>query len=453
MKVSGWRWLAASSLLLVLTANAETRPQYGGMLRMMMREAPATLDPADNAQPDSFARRNVTLLIFDTLVTIGENSRVQPSLAVSWQAAGNQGWKLRLRRGVKFQDGSPLTADEAAASLRAANSSWQITVEGDSLLIENSSSADLPAELALGRNAIVKRNPDGSLSGTGPFQVSEWQPGKKLILSANEDCWRGRPFLDGVELEMAKSFRDQMAAAEMGKADLIEVAPEQEHRISPDAHDVLKSMPVQLLALLFTHPVASNDEKVLRDVLALSVERGSIRNVLLQGAGQPAGGILPTWMSGYGFIFPTEVDLTRARQLRAQFRSVPTWTIGYDPSDPLGRLIADRIALNAKDAGLQLQPTSSAPADVRLVQIPMLSSNAWIALAGVAEMSGSPMAKSQGSSAADLYSAEQAVLAARRVIPLSHLPVTYAGSPRMKSWTVRPEGTIDVSNAWLGSAR
>ena len=82
-------------------------------------------------------------------------------------------------------------------------------------------------ELALPRNAIAKRKPDSKPSGTGPFHVVDWQPGKKLTLAAEEGYWRGRPFLDGIEIEMGQSFRDQMTALELGRADLVEVAPEQ----------------------------------------------------------------------------------------------------------------------------------------------------------------------------------------------------------------------------------
>ena len=94
-----------------------------------MRAAPTSLDPAYSSQADSFARRSLTLLMFDTLVTLDESGRVQPSLAASWQASsgnssgsssgnsgGNQRWQFRIRHGVKFHDGTPLTAEIAAAS-------------------------------------------------------------------------------------------------------------------------------------------------------------------------------------------------------------------------------------------------------------------------------------------------------------------------------------------------
>jgi peptide/nickel transport system substrate-binding protein len=450
-----WRWFVVSSMMVaVLAARAETRPQYGGVLHVAMRAAPMSLDPADGAQPDSFARRSLSMLMFDTLVTTDENGRVQPSLATAWQALpGSNRWQFRIRHGVMFHDGTPLTAESVAASLRTANPSWNVITEADSVIIEwGSSNPDLLAVLALPRNAIAKRTADNKPSGTGPFDVADWQPGKKLALAAEENCWRGRPFVDAIEVEMGESYRDQMTALELGKADLVEVAPEQTHRVSQERRRLASSPPVELIALVFNRDAASPEEKLLRQALALSVERASIRSVLLQGAGQPTASILPNWMSGYGFVFPTDADLPRARQARQQVRSIPTWTLGYDGTDPLARFSAERIALNAKDAGLLLQPTPAATADLRLLRIPLASIDPWIALADVASLAGLPLGKKPGG-VEDLYASEVALLATQRVIPLFHLPVSYASTSSLKNWSLRPDGSWTLADAWLANAR
>jgi hypothetical protein len=256
---------------------------------------------------------------------------------------------------------------------------------------------------------------------------------------------------------MGKSFREQMTALELGKLDLVEVAPEQVHqfsqsRVSQEGR-LASSTPMELLALLFTRDVASPEEKLVREALALSVERGSIRSVLLQGAGQPTAGILPNWMCGYGFVFPTDADLPRARRAREQVRTMPTWTIGYDGGDAVARLLAERIALNARDAGLSLQPTPAASADLRLVRIPLASLDPWIALANVATLTGTPAGKVRGGSVEDLYASEVALLATLRVIPLFHLPVSYAASASLKHWGLRPDGSWTLAEAWLGVGR
>ncbi|MGH9496240.1 MAG: ABC transporter substrate-binding protein [Candidatus Sulfotelmatobacter sp.] len=448
MKHFGWKWLAASSLLIAaLAANAEIRPQYGGVLRVAMRAAPASLDPAERNVADSFGRRNLTSLIFDTLVTMDDAERVRPVLAESWQALGNQQWRFRIRRNVKFHDGTPLTAESVAASLRFANPSWKVTADADWVMIQGEFSEEqLLAELTLPRNAVVKRD-SGQLTGTGPFHIVEWQAGSALTLTADENCWRGRPFLDGIEVEMGKSYRDQMTALQLGRADLIEVSPEQTHRISQEGRRIASSMPIELVAVWFARDAASADEKLLRSALELSVERSSIRDVLLQGAGEPAGSVLPGWMSGYGFVFSTAADLAKARQLRAQVAAIPNWKLGYEADDPLAGLLTERLALNGRDAGLSLRTTPSSGADLRIARVP-LEHDGWAALSDIAEQVGAPLTKKYGS-LEELYAAERGLLASGKLIPLLHLPVSYASAPHLRSWKVRPDGMLNLEDAWL----
>ena len=455
MRRFGWRWLAASSLLLALLgASAETRPQYGGTLRVTLHSAPVSLDPTDASQPDSFARHTVSALLFDTLITTGADGRVEPSLATSWQLVARGRWQLRLREGVKFHDGSALTAEIASASLRVSNPSWNVTVSGGSVIVEaDISERELLAELSLQRNGIVKRNSANGLSGTGPFHIVDWQAGKRLTLAAEENYRRGRPFIDGVEIEFARGMRDQLAALDIGKADLIEVAPEQARRVSIGNHHPASSLPTELWAVVFNHESSSEQETGLREALGLSVERGSMRSVLMQGAGQPAGSVLPTWMSGYGFVFPTDADLSRARHLREQVRAIPIWTLAYDGSDGLARLVAERIALNAKDAGLMLQPTSNANADAQLERIPLASADPWVTLRAVSAATGLPTPISGEASAEELYAAENAMLGSKRVLPLFHLPVSYMSGEKVKGWIVQSDGRLDISDAWLESAK
>src|SRR5580692_1139202 len=107
MRRFGWRWVAATSLLLGISALAETRPQYGGTLHVAMQIAPSTLDPTDTSQA-GVAYRNISRLVFDGLVSVDDQGRLQPALATSWRAEpGNRRWQFQLRPGVRFHDGSP----------------------------------------------------------------------------------------------------------------------------------------------------------------------------------------------------------------------------------------------------------------------------------------------------------------------------------------------------------
>ena len=449
MRLFVWQWLVVSSIL--LSAVAETRPRYGSTLRTATNIAPVSLDPA--AQPDTVAKRNLTRLMFETLVTMDDRGRLRPGLATSWQAApGNQRWQVWVRRGVKFHDGSPLTPEAVAAALRAANPDWSVLPAADSVIIEqNSSDSDLPAWLARARNAITKRSEGGTLVGTGPFHIADWQPGKKLALAANENYWEGRPYLDAIEIELGRASRDQLLALDLGKSDMAEVVPEQSHGAATEGRRVITSAPVELMALVFTRDPQSPQEGKLREALALSIDRNSIRSVVLQGAGEPSGGILPNWISGYSFVFGNGQNLDRARELRSEVPRAPAQTLAYDAAAPLARVIAERIVLNARDAGISLQTTTSGTSDLRLVRLPLASLNPRVALVAMAASANLPAPKFTGNSAEDLYQAESGILRAQRIIPLFQLPVSYALSPAVKDWNQDRDGSEHLEDVWMGS--
>jgi peptide/nickel transport system substrate-binding protein len=454
MRPSAWQLVAVCSLLVATAARTETRPQYGGTLRVMMRITPATLDPADRAQPDSLPRRNLTRLMFDTLVSMDNVGRIQPALATSWQAeSGNQRWQFWLRRNVKFHDGTPLTAEVAAASLRAANPTWRVYGSGDSITIEcDTPGMNLPAELTLARNAIAKRTP-AAILGTGPFHVADWQTGKRLTLAAEEAYWGGRAFVDSISIEMGRNYHDQMIALELGKADVVEVAPEQIHRANLEDRHAVVSEPLELVALVFAKDQQSAEDGRVRAALSLSIDRTAIRNVVLQGQGEVTGGMLPIWMGGYEFVFPTDFNLPRAQQTRGEARQASPWTLGYDSADPVMRLVAERIALNARDAGITLQPTASPATDVRVVLATLPSAEPRLALSTLATRLGLPQPRFEGKAEEDLFRAESGLLESRRIIPLFYLPAAYAIRAPVKDFRLETTGEWRLADVWLGTEK
>ena len=308
---------------------------------------------------------------------------------------------------------------------------------------------NLPAILALPRNAIAKRA-GGKLAGSGPFFITVFDPGKRLTLSARDDYWGGRAFVDTIEVEMGKSLQEQMISLDLGKADVIEVAPDQARHAVLEGRRIQNSEPAELMMLVFSRDRQSAEDGKLRNALALSIDRNAMNSVLLQGGGEPAGTLLPNWMTGYAFLFPIAADLQRARQMRSEVKAAPAWSLGYDASDPLARVITERIALNARDAGLTLQPTNSATPDVRLMRIPLASLDARVALANLAAKIGLPQPVFTDDSANSLYVAENALLQSQKAIPLLHLRTAVAIGPRVKNWTEEPDGEWRLENVWVG---
>jgi hypothetical protein len=216
-----------------------------------------------------------------------------------------------------------------------------------------------------------------------------------------------------------------------------------------EGRQVSASQPMELIALVFNHDIQTPDEKLVRSILAHSIDRASMRSVLLQAAGEPSASFLPNWISGYGFTFSTEVNLNLARHEREQARIIPTLTLGYDANDPLARVLAERIALNAHDAGLVVQPSAGIATDLRLVRTSLPSADPWVALTNIATTLGMTMPRVNGNSTEDLYNAEQTLLSSQRAIPLFYLPAEWALSTAMKDWVPGADGVWRLDEVWM----
>lgn len=452
MRRTPFRLLAASSVLwCALGSVAATRPHYGGTLRVEMRAAPVSLDPTqEGAAPEAAARVKLAPLLFDTLFTLDAGGHPRPYLATSATVSSDgKSWRIDLPAGVKFHDGTPLTPQVAAGALRAANSEWTVRAERDAVVVESKSAMPwLPAELARPRYAVVRRGVDGPVAGTGPFRIAEWVPAKKLVLVANDDYWRGRPFLDKLSVELGRGLREQSIALELGNADMVEIAPEQARRALEERRNVALSAPIELLALVFDRSRRAAANERLRQAAGAAVDREALRNVLLQRTGETSGSLLPNWISGYSFLFPPRSDMARARQLRAEVRQPPAFTLAYTAKDSLLRLVAERVTLNAREAGIVVQPVAGdGPADIRLVRWRLASADPTVGLMAMAEALG--FAAPRGDDPEELYRAEREVIDSAWVAPLICLPEAYGIATRVRNWSLGPGGSWKLEDVWV----
>jgi peptide/nickel transport system substrate-binding protein len=440
-------------------AESATRPRYGGRLRVEMQAVVRRLDPSERpADPaEAAAKEKLETLVFERLVRLDENGRAQPALSLSWDRdAAGKSWGFRLRAGVKFHDGTPLTPDKVVASLRPGGA-WLASPGEDAVVIQSDlPEPDLLLDLAHPRQSILLRRDDGTLWGTGPFRPAGSEAGRSLVLTANEDYWGGRPFLDRITIEMGRAPRDQMLDLELGKAEFIEISPADSRTVEQRGMKMWSSAARELIALIFERGRPVIEDLRVRQAIALSIDCAAIHNVRLQRQGEIAGGLLPGWLSGYAFLFSKVYDPNRARQLVSSMEHpVAALALGYDASDPLARAIAERIAVNAREAGIMLQVSPApAPSDMRLVRIRLGSLHPAAALGDLAaffHLAESVNLLPRPTHEA-LYHAERALLEDFRVIPLFHLPELYALSPRVKTWTqpgVFKNGEWNFEDVWL----
>jgi hypothetical protein len=233
-----------------------------------------------------------------------------------------------------------------------------------------------------------------------------------------------------------------------------------------------------LLALVFTggdepgrgKPVSAK----AREAIALSIDRSAIVNFILQKEGEPAGGLLPEWSSGTAFLFSTATDTVHAKELSAQIVPAPKIVLGYDSGDSLEQAVADRIAVNAKEAGIlvtaratpkpawplapldeRLWKRTSAAVDALLVRVSMPSPKPAETLEDFASLLGITTAMNSyfvtpDATAEVIYEHERAVLKDFRVVPLVWLPRVYGLSGRVRDWTPPGPGeSWPLADVWL----
>jgi len=453
--------------LIVTSATASTSPQFGGVLRFQISERVMTVDPrqwpSDSLR--AAATERLASLVFDRLVRFDDHGVTQPALAVSWQHdAQAKRWQFHMREGVKFADGTQLTPEAAALSLQQSlGNEFDVSATSDSVVIlADHSLPDLPAQLATGRYFIFHSAADGTLSGTGPFRVSEWPAGDgpaKVVLTANESCWAGRPFVDGIQITLGMELQKRANAIAFGQSDVVELPASQVRLVGQRGVRTASSDPVELFALQFDLARPAIQDARLREAISAAIDRASIADVVLQRQGVPAGGLMPNWLSGYAFLFPTALDLPRTRELltatgREVSHAAPLVLV-YDSGDEEARAIAERVAVNLKEAGiavqLSAQTTGSASkpsaGDMRLVHQRIASPEIGVALPTLLASLGEPSAVLE--TPAQAYAAERAPIDSFRVIPLVHVSESYGLGPQVRDWMPPRWGGWLLEDVWL----
>jgi peptide/nickel transport system substrate-binding protein len=458
--------LLLGAMLLAATSAASLRPRYGGALRVQMRERLKGVDPlqwpADSLE--AAAAERVASLAFDRLVRFNPQGVLQGALAVSWESGlGAMRWEFHLRQGVKFTDGAPMTPDTVVLALQQLlGTSFHVSATSDSVVIASDHAMpNLPAQLASGRYFIFHATPDGAVSGTGAFRIAEWPAAgrpARAVFRANESCWAGRPFVDQIDLTMGADPQREANAVAFGQADVVELLPAEVRRTAQRGVRTASSEPVDLFALIFEMSRRTVQDARIRQAVALAIDRSAIANVVMQHQGLAAGGLLPDWLSGYAFLFPTAPDPARARELLAAGREVSRagpLVLDYDSGDSESRAVAERVAVNLQGAGIAVRisgrtaenKANSPAADFRLARQPMDTPDPGAALESLLAWAGEPAAAAK--TLEQSYAAERAPIDDFRVIPLAHVAEAYGLGPRVRNWMAPRWGGWRLEDVWL----
>ncbi len=439
--------VASSFVLTIASAEARTRPRWGGTLRLEMR--------ADASQ---WMNSAVRMLVFDTLTELDDNGHVQAGLATRWESQSDgRRWQAWLRPEVRFQDGTPLSAATVVQSLTAQDCGgcpWRsVHVAGDSVVFESEAPMpNLPAILANSRYAIMRKDESGNLVGTGAFKFAK-NSNNMVTLNAVEDSLHARPYVDTIEVRGGKSLRDQWMDVSAGRADVVEVPAEVLRRAQQEHMRLAVSRNTDLIALVVDEQDPAAQDPRLREALALSLDRASLWNVLFQKQGEITASLLPNWLTGYSFAFNAMPNLAQAKNLRFQVNRAPEWTLSVDGSDPVLALIAERVALNAHDAGISVRTLSaSSRSTLHLTRVHVEATNPAAAFTDVAGQL-SPADRLPAEDLVAAFHQEQELLAKHTVIPLLYTPRAFAYSPRVHDLALTSDGGMRAADFWLEDGR
>lgn len=460
---------------------------------MELHAATVTLDPRQwrAGSEEGATGEKLAALLFERLVALDNYGRFQPQLAVEWSHdAAMRQWQFNLRGGVKFSDGSPLMAADAATALRALlPATRQVSAVGSAVVIQSAAPMrDLLEELASGRYFIFHAAAGGALAGTGPFLAAERPAaggnaapaargdsgGAHLYFRANAGAWSGRPFVDAVDVTLGVPPLRQLYDLQLGRADVVELAPDMVRRAAQAGLRTWGSTPVELYALRFDDANAAAQNASLREAVSLSLDRATMAGVLLQRQAEPAAALLPQWLSGYAFLFTVETNPDRAKELRAALpanvaSAAQPLRLRVEAPGDIARLLGDRVAVNARQSLLVLQAVNRAEpragagdsagqdgaAGVRLVAWHSTSLSARAELESITAAFGLSEA-AQNSTAEggpnELYERERSLLKDRRVLPLVLLPEFTGLGANVRDWMPARRGAWNLADVWLDAA-
>ncbi|MFE2617182.1 ABC transporter substrate-binding protein [Micromonospora chalcea] len=385
----------AAALLAVAGCSSPTASPGGtgnaGTLVVATAGEPDTLNPVLNYGVDGAS------LIFDGLVARDARNELVPALARELPTVSADGKTVtaKLREGVLFHDGSPLTAQDVAFTYQAVlDPGVDSTLRSDLDMLVSVTAPDpatvvftlkyayapflqrlalgiVPAKAFAGQD-VNKAGFNRKPVGTGPYRVTSWTPGDRLVLAANETYWGGKPANSGVVVAFVADDNVRAQRMRAGEFDAAELAPKLasgfEGRNGYRVHKV-PTADYRGVMLPMGNPVTG--DLAIRRALNVAVDRQAMVTGVLGGAGEPAFGPVPP-TSEYAEPSITgkpAADIAGATAaldaagwkpgpdgIRVKDGRTAAFTLMYPATDSLRKELALAVTADAKKVGITVTP-------------------------------------------------------------------------------------------------
>lgn len=371
-RVSAFGLAAALGSAVVPGQARADEPKKGGVLKIGLGGGESTdaLDPGLADGPASF---NVNRQWGDCILDVSPAKELQPRLAESFETnADSTVWTFKIRKGVKFHDGSEMTVEDVVATFKrhsdenAKSGAYgimqgikEIAGDGDNVVFTLSTpNADLPYLLA-DYHLIVQ--PKGGVDapnagiGTGPYKVKSAEPGVRYVFEKNADDWdTTRGHYDGVEFLIINDTTARTAALQSGQVHAI-------NRVDPKVAKLLARAPgVQVKSVagpghyvfIMHCNTAPFDNLDLRLALKYAINRQEMVDKILDGFGS-IGNDVPINSS-----YPLFDEALPQREFSLEKAAEHYKKSGHDGS-PIELIVADGAFPGAVDAAALFQATAT----------------------------------------------------------------------------------------------
>jgi peptide/nickel transport system substrate-binding protein len=327
-------------------AEPETNDADGSEISGTLRVAVDSVG-ADSLDPKLYAsapQQTTYAIIYDSLITKDPaTGELAPGLATEWSVDGNV-WTLKIREGVTFHDGSPLTAEdvkftlerftgldggEAIGSGASVMRNYLVSIETtDEFTVEvvtTDGAPTFPYNITMNDSAAgwvvpkdyVERVGEEEFQknpiGTGPFRFVSAVPGSSMTFEVNEEYWGQTPTVETLELQIVPDVTTRYSMLRAGEVDLISglTGPAIPQALNDSD---LQTFISQRSAISFfviggkTNPDSPLSNADVRKAISTAIDREAIVDAILHGAGAPA----------YLYNFPASIGSSEemAEQMR-----------------------------------------------------------------------------------------------------------------------------------------
>ncbi|MEL6932507.1 MAG: ABC transporter substrate-binding protein [Pseudomonadota bacterium] len=291
--------------------------------------------------------------VTETLMGIDYDLKLYPRLAQGIEQASPTTWRVTLRDGVQFHDGTPLTATAVVDAISAIADEAHpghnarvaklldlagMSADGDNVVVfeTNSPNAAFPWTLSEPGIAILGEASEAfPINATGPFVFKEAVPEQLYRVEANANYRLGTPGLEEVRVVVSGDPATAALAFEAGEVDMVINYPETDFDRIKGTGALGFSAPTARL-YFYTLNAASGpmSNPLIRQAVSMAIDRQGVVNAVLSGVGgEPAGTVYPDG-KGWAADIPAKYDPAKAEELLAQAGAVKEggkWMLDGEP--------------------------------------------------------------------------------------------------------------------------